>query len=82
MAASITKPHTISVGNCATSPVRLNDANTGIKKANEIIARTDAIAQKNTPGLYVLNKRMIVFKTLNPSEYVFSFDSLPAGLSL
>ena len=47
----------------------------------EVIKNINPIVPKNTFGLYSLNNLPIVFNTLNPSEKVFSFDSLPAGLS-
>ena len=42
----------------------------------------NANTPKNPIGLYVLYNLTIVFNTLNPSEYVFNFDSLPSGRSL
>ena len=46
-----------------------------------IINNKKAKKLKNPKGLYSLNKVAIVFNTFNPSEYVFSFETLPSGLS-
>ena len=43
--------------------------------------RLKDIIPKYAMGLYVLNSLAMVRRTLNPSEYVLSLDSLPSGLS-
>ena len=48
----------------------------------DIIRNNKLISPKKIIGLYSLNNLAIVFKTLNPSLYVLSFDTDPAGLSL
>ena len=48
----------------------------------DTIRNNKLIRPKKIIGLYSLNNLAIVFKTLNPSLYVLSFDTDPAGLSL
>ena len=51
IAAIITKPQTIRVGNLATIPVCRYSTNTGIKKAAAIRVRSAASIPKKTKGL-------------------------------
>ena len=73
---------TIKDGNLGTNPVSKYSLNTGIPRIKDVIKHIKAIILKNKLGLYSLNNLAIVFNTLNPSENVFNFDTLPAGLSL
>ena len=72
---------TIKVGNLSTSPVLKYAITTGIPKHNDRTRIINTNIEKKKNGLYSLKSYAIVFKTLNPSEYVLSFDTLPSGLS-
>ena len=73
---------TIRLGNLGTKPVLKYSTTTGIPKTSENAAKINEIILKKNAGLYSLKSVAIVFKTLNPSLYVFNLETLPSGLSL
>ena len=61
-------PETIRVGNLGTNPVSKYSIKTGIPSIRDDTKNMTLMILKNAAGLYSLNRIVIVFKTLRPSE--------------